>query len=188
MKIIYKSQLPKPEAEVRADLNNWILQKEAHKQTVGIPAPFPEYELLNILSVDFVVVNDNEELPEESKTIEELKQLKNAQINKWRAEANLSFFPYEDKLIATDRLARSDIDGVASYVALFNALPPNFPGAWKTIDNSYVLIPDVGAFKALVAAMVTQGNTNFLKSQQLKEQIASAKTEAEITAIQWEEL
>jgi len=185
MKTIYKSQLPKPEAEIRADLSAWLAAKEAHKQTVGVPAPFPEYELLNYLSNDFVVVDDNEVKPEEPKTLEELKQLKNAQINKWRGEANRTSFSFVDKQIAVDVLSRSDIDGIAAYVSLHNALPPAFPGAWKAMDNTYVIIPDVDTFKAMIAAMVAQGSANFNKSQQLKTQLAAATTETEVEAIQW---
>lgn len=185
MKTIYKSQLPKPEAEVRADLTTWLAAKEAHKQTVGVPAPFPEYELLNYLSSDFVVFEDDEVKPEEPKTLEELKQLKNAQIDKWRGEANRTSFSFSDKQIAVDVLSRSDIDGIAAYVSLHNALPPSFPGSWKAMDNSYVPIPDVDTFKSMIAAMVVQGSANFTKSQQLKAQLEAATSDVEVEAIQW---
>lgn len=64
MKTIYRSQLPKSEAEVRADLAAWIAEVEAHKDTVGVPAPFPEYELLRHLVPGFVVLEDEDPEPE----------------------------------------------------------------------------------------------------------------------------
>lgn len=64
MKTIYRSQLPKSEAEVRADLAAWIAEVEAHKGTVGVPAPFPEYELLRHLGPGFVVLEDGDYAPE----------------------------------------------------------------------------------------------------------------------------
>jgi len=91
MKIIYKSQLPKPEAEVRADLNAWLAAKEAHKQTVGVPAPFPEYELLNYLESDFIVLDDNEPVPETPEQIADrertlvLKELERIDIESIRS-------------------------------------------------------------------------------------------------------
>lgn len=63
MNFIYRSQLPKSEAEVRADLAAWIAEVEAHKSTVGVPAPFPEYELLRHLVPGFVVLEDEDYAP-----------------------------------------------------------------------------------------------------------------------------
>lgn len=82
MNFIYRSQLPKSEAEVRADLAAWIAEVEAHKGTVGVPAPFPEYELLRHLTADFVVLEDHEymspEMPEPSEetTTQKIARLK----------------------------------------------------------------------------------------------------------------
>jgi hypothetical protein len=82
-------------------------------------------------------------------------------------------------------LSRSDIDGVAAFVALYDALPPEFPGAWKAVDNNYVPIPDAATFKAMISAMVAAGTSNFLHAQDLKAQLAAATTEEEIQAIAW---
>ncbi|MEW6647177.1 MAG: DUF4376 domain-containing protein [Pseudomonadota bacterium] len=96
---------------------------------------------------------------------------KNAEINAWRQTANLGSFAHGGKTVSCDALSRSDIDGVNGYVALYGAMPPDFPGAWKAVDNTYLLIADVAAWKAFYAAMVAQGAANFAHSQTLKAQL-----------------
>lgn len=115
----------------------------------------------------------------------ELKAAKNARINAWRAAANLSTFPHADKLIACDELSRSDIDGVASNIALFGQFPSGFPGAWKATDNTLIPLPDVDAFRAMYASMTAQGAENFNHSQSLKAALALATTPEEVAAIKW---
>lgn len=114
-----------------------------------------------------------------------LKSTKNTQINLWRAEANQTTFPYTGKLIACDQLSRSDIDGVAGSISLTGNLPAGWQGAWKAVDNTYIALPDVAAFKAMYNAMINQGSANFAKAQQLKASLAVATTQAEVDAIGW---
>ncbi|MDT3735555.1 MAG: DUF4376 domain-containing protein [Denitratisoma sp.] len=118
-------------------------------------------------------------------TLEELKLSKNAEINAARAAANAGTFAHGGKTFACDALSRGDIDGVNGYVALFGALPPEFPGAWKAADNSYLPIEDVPAWKAFYAAMVAQGAANFAHAQALKAQLAAATTPEAVAAIAW---
>lgn len=113
------------------------------------------------------------------------KTSKNLQINLWRAAANQSYFTYAGKQIACDALSRSDIDALANSIALTGGFPVGFPGAWKAMDNSYVAIPDVDAFKAMHAAMTLQGTVNFGHSQTLKAALAAATTVEQIEAIVW---
>lgn len=114
-----------------------------------------------------------------------LKAEKNVQINQWRATANQSSFNYVGKQISCDALSRSDIDGVAGSIALTGTFPAGFPGAWKAMDNTYISIPDVQAFKDLYASMTMQGTENFIHAQGLKDQLASATTKAAIDSIVW---
>ena len=114
-----------------------------------------------------------------------LKAAKNDEINAARLAANFSTFEYAGKLIACDQLSRSDIDGTNGYVALHGALPLGWPGAWKTVDNSYVLLPDVDAWKAFYGSMFAAGNANFAHAQALKTLLAAAATVPEVEAIQW---
>ena len=64
--------------------------------------------------------------------------------------ANSSTFLHAGKAFTCDALSLPDIDGVNGYVALYAALPPTFPGAWKAADNSYHPIADVTAWKAFM--------------------------------------
>lgn len=113
------------------------------------------------------------------------KTAKNTQINQWREDATYTSFMWSGKEIACDRLSRSDINGVADYVALFGSLPPDFPGQWKAKDNTYAAVPDVAAFKSMFSAMVAQGTANFIKSQQLKAALANATTIETVKTIVW---
>lgn len=118
-------------------------------------------------------------------TLEDIKATKNAEINAARLKANRSTFPFGDKLIQCDELSRSDIDAVAMTVARTGALPAEFPGGWKALDNSIVPIPDVATWDAFYGAMVDQGTANFNKAQALKGQLKAAKTPEEVEAITW---
>lgn len=113
------------------------------------------------------------------------KAAKNTQINQWRATANQTAFTHAGKLIACDALSRSDIDAVANSIALTGAFPAGFPGAWKAVDNTYIMLPNVDAFKAMHASMTAQGNINFGHSQELKAALAAATTVEQLTAIVW---
>ena len=115
------------------------------------------------------------------------KVAKNAQINLWRASANQTVFPHLGKNIACDALSRSDIDAVAGSVSLTGAFPVGFPGAWKYTDNTYLMLPDVQAFKEMYASMTQAGTVNFARSQTLKTALAAATTLAEVNALSWEE-
>lgn len=124
-------------------------------------------------------------VPPTAQEIAAAKAAKNTQINQWRATANQTAFPHAGKLIACDALSRSDIDAVANSIALTGAFPAGFPGAWKAVDNTYIMLPNVDAFKAMHASMTAQGNINFGHSQELKAALAAATTVEQLTAIVW---
>jgi len=113
------------------------------------------------------------------------KAVKNTEINLWRGQANSSTFTHLGKVIACDALSRSDIDGVAGSISLTGAFPVGFPGAWKAVDNSYLMLPTIQAFKDLYASMTAQGAVNFARAQTLKAALAAATTQAAIDAIVW---
>lgn len=122
----------------------------------------------------------------DQRTLVDVQAAKNDQINSWRLTANRSSFSFSGKEVACDELSRSDIDGVTSSVTLTGSLPVGFPGAWKAIDNTYVPIPDVATWTALVGAMVAQGTANFVRAQALKAMVAAATTREEVEAITWD--
>lgn len=114
-----------------------------------------------------------------------LRATKNAEINAARLAANFSTFEHAGKRIACDQLSRSDIDGTNGYVALHGSLPAGWPGGWKAVDNSYVVIGDVDAWKAFYGSMFAAGNANFARAQALKAMLAAATTADEVAAIGW---
>jgi hypothetical protein len=126
-----------------------------------------------------------DELAARSAVLATAKSTKNTEINRWRATANTGTFTHLGKVFACDDLSRSDIDGVAGNIALTGAFPIGFPGAWKAVDNTYITLADVAAFKAMYAAMTAQGAANFNHSQDLKTALAVATTPAAVAAIVW---
>lgn len=118
-------------------------------------------------------------------SLSDLKIAKNNQINRWRAEANQTYFTHSGKQIACDQLSRSDIDAVAGSISLTGAFPAGFPGAWKATDNTYVPLATVDAFKSMYSSMTLQGTVNFGKSQALKTALAAATTLEQVNAIVW---
>ncbi len=110
---------------------------------------------------------------------------KNTEINQAWLRANKTSFPFQGKQIECDDLGRSNIDGVAGNIALNGSFPPDFPLAWKAMDNSYVPIPDVATFKQMYTAMTQQGVVNFNKAQKLKKMNADAVTIDEVATIKW---
>lgn len=123
--------------------------------------------------------------PEPERTFEQLKVEKNAQINDWRLQATHGTFYHDGKVFSCDALSRSDIDGTANHIALFGTFPPDFPGAWKAIDDTYLLMPTIDDFKAFYGSMAATGAANFKRAQALKVRLAEATTRDDLDAIQW---
>lgn len=117
--------------------------------------------------------------------LELLRNKKMSDINSARAQADGSYFEFGGKQIDADADSMRQINAITGYVALFNEFPPGFPGAWKTVDNSYLPLPDIATWKSLVQAMAVTGTSNFLKQQALKTDVAQAASMAAIESIQW---
>lgn len=111
--------------------------------------------------------------------------IKSNEITSARIAANLSHFTYESKNYSASQTAQNDLNGIANYASLNDALPAGFPGAWVSIEGEILLIPDVSAFKALYSAFVGQGTANFIKMQTLLSQVAAATNQAELDVIAW---
>lgn len=133
---------------------------------------------------EYTIDNNDGNLPLPAASAE-YKAAKNLQINGWRYAANLSYFPHNGKNVACDALSRSDIDAVAASISLNGAFPAGFPGAWKAMDNSYIVLSTVDDFKSMYASMTAQGTTNFAHSQALKATLAAATTQSDVDAIVW---
>lgn len=119
------------------------------------------------------------------RTLEDVKTIRKQYINEERLKANQAYFVFAGKQIAADPLSRSDIDATNGYVSLMGTLPDPWAGGWKTLDNTYVAIPNVDVWKLFYSSMVTQGTTNFIHAQDLKQQIDAATTIPEVEAVTW---
>lgn len=114
-----------------------------------------------------------------------LKSEKNIEINAARATANSTSFTHAGHAFSCDAISRGDIDGINGYIALYGSFPPQFPGVWKAVDNSYFPLADIAAWKDFYAAMVAAGAANFAHAQDLKQALAAATSPAEVGAIAW---
>lgn len=123
----------------------------------------------------------------ETASIGDLREAKNEQINGWKLDANSSYFEFAGKKIAYKESDRVEIQAVQNVVVLTGAMPthPDWPAAWKAIDNTWVPLPDVQAWIAFNLAIADRGTAHFKHAQSLKARLAAAKTPAEIEAITW---
>jgi hypothetical protein len=124
-------------------------------------------------------------LQAEAARLDKAKSERLADINRWRADANATIFPFAGKHIQCDALSTTDILGTALSIALTGAFPPDFPGAWKASDNTYIPLPTVEDFAPLYSAFTQRGSLNFQRAQELKAQVASATTFAELEEVKW---
>lgn len=118
-------------------------------------------------------------------TLTQAKEAKNTLINQWRSMANETSFTFLGKHIASDILSKWDILTANSKILNRGALPGDWFGGWKTIDNSLVLIPTVAVWKDFIDAMYDQGTTNFTHAQTLKSTLAAATSIEQVNSIVW---
>ncbi len=112
---------------------------------------------------------------------------KNDEINAAWIRADSGAFAYADEQFragADDVLRLNSING---YISLMNEMPPDWIGAWKTMADTFIELPDVESWKPFYTAFVMKGVTNYLAAQGLKALLAAATTVAEIAAITWPE-
>lgn len=119
---------------------------------------------------------------EDPRTLADLKVAKNEAINAARLRANRTHFTFQGKQIRTDEASFMDIMGAHGDWVTGQA-PANWPGGWKTVDNSYVTIPDQATWMAFYRAMVATGTANFNHAQVLKAQLAEAQTPSEVDGV-----
>ena len=189
-------------ARVR-EIDDVVVSQSGHPITggVGPPAPAPEepgylyFPLTEPIdwtkrSSETSVLKWNGGDPgwEEVLTIEQLRAEKNQAINAWKLEANNTYFQFAGKQIAYGESDRVEIQAINNVVLLTGAMPvhPDWPAAWKTIDNAWVPLPDLEMWTAFNLAIAARGTEHFKRAQQLKGVLASATTVAEIEAITWE--
>jgi len=180
MKTIYKSRLPKPEADVRADLAQWRNQVAEHALTVGQPAPFPEYELLRYLEDGFLVLDEEDSSDEKlPKTFEELKLAKREKVNTRRSELERGGFMYLDKMFDSDE---QSFYRMLSANDLALKTQDDFTLSWVTQDNSEIDL-NREQILGMIPALTAYGAVIFEKAKQLKKQIDACETEEQLALI-----
>jgi hypothetical protein len=123
----------------------------------------------------------------ETASLAELKLSKRAEITAARLAADSDHFTYQGKEIKTADKDMFDLlvaDARISKCA-DGEMPPNWPGGWKAIDNTYLPITSKEAWNAFFIAAYDKGVINFLHSQQLKRQLDDVTTPEEMAAITW---
>lgn len=120
----------------------------------------------------------------ETASLDELKAMKTAEITAQRIAADSDKFTYNGLSIRTAEKDMFDLL-IADARISKGGMPPNWPGGWKAIENSYVPISTVDEWNAFFIAMYDAGIANFTRSQQIKARIAAATAPEEIAAITW---
>lgn len=158
---------------------------ESGRGYLGIPEPINWGEQDTPTKALFVVDSALEWI--ETAPLEDLRAAKNAAINTWKLEANNSYFDFGGKRIAYKDADRVEIQAINNVVLLTGAMPthPDWPKAWKAIDNTWVPLPDVQAWTAFNLAIADRGTAHFKRAQELKAALALATTPADIDAITW---
>ena len=122
----------------------------------------------------------------ETATLSDLKARKCAEITKAKINANMDSFLFGGKKIAVDDASFREMQSTNGFVALNNEMPSGWPGGWKAVDNTYVIIADAAAWRTFYNTMVQAGLSNFNKSQALKLVLENATTAEQIQAVEWE--
>lgn len=123
----------------------------------------------------------------ETASIEEQRLSKGEEINAAWIKADASAFMYDGNQFRAGHDDIVRLNSINGYISLFNEMPPDWVGVWKTMDNTFIAMPDIAAWKPFYCAFVMKGVTNYMVAQSLKASIASAMTAEEIAAIHWPE-
>ncbi|MGJ9420478.1 hypothetical protein ACHAC9_22380 [Massilia sp. CMS3.1] len=116
-------------------------------------------------------------------TLAEAKTRKRAEITRARLSADSDHFKFGERAIRT---ADKDIvDLLIADARWRKGKPINWPGGWKTMDDSDVPISTVAEWDTFFCAMYDAGINNFQRSQALKNQLAVATTPEQVAAITW---
>lgn len=135
---------------------------------------------------------------DQTASLDDLKDRKRAEITRARLAADADHFTYEvssvndegETVTVTKEIKTADKDMIDllttnSYVTLFGEFDETWPGGWKAMDNSYVLIATVEEWKPFFKAMYQKGIANFRKSQTLKAEVDAAETVEALQAVSW---
>lgn len=125
----------------------------------------------------------------ETASLAEIKAAKSAEITRERIATDSDHFTYQGQGGQSLSIRTADKDMFDLLIAdariSKGGMPPNWPGGWKAIENSYVPISTVEQWNAFFIAMYDAGIDNFNHSQQLKARISAATTPEQVAAIHW---
>jgi hypothetical protein len=129
-------------------------------------------------------------------SLAQLKDKKRAEITRDRLLADADHFDYSttnaegEQIVKAIRTADKDMTDLLVADARISkctdgGMPSNWPGGWKAIDNTYVMISDRETWDAFFITMYDAGISNFSHSQTLKAALEAATTPEEIAALHW---
>lgn len=147
------------------------------ERVAGFPAPPTPTQVLFVANGELQWV--------ETAPLAELKARKAAEITAQRLAADADHFTYNGLSIRTADKDMLDMLIAHARIIMGDGMPPNWPGGWKAIENSYVPISSIEEWRPFFIAMYDTGIANFNRSQQLKARINSATTPEEVAAISW---
>jgi hypothetical protein len=118
-------------------------------------------------------------------TLNDFKLQKLETLNQAYNRANTSTFTYNGLVYNADSVAQNNINSTANYINKFGAFPTGFLNAWLSDDGTILPLPTVDDFWLLYQAYTAQGIYNITHFTELKAQVLSVTTQAELDAIVW---
>lgn len=185
MLAIPKVKLPANETTIRASLGKYKAELAAHKKTVGVPAPWPDFEILREIVAngeEFSVIEQKEPSEDLPTTLEEWKALASKRVNADRERALSAGVTYGGSVYDSDNRSRANLTGAVAATQAGIPLPDRF--TWRTSDNKDVPMTAV-ELVGLAAAMLSHVNAQYRRSWELKAQINAATTAEEVAAVKW---
>lgn len=117
--------------------------------------------------------------------LEASKSLKMQALDNAYNAANNGTFDYSGHTFNADSTAKNNFLFTSNTIALTGAFPTDFHYVWEDINGDVIPITTIDDFKNLFAAVVSQGNSNYLGLKQLEAQVMISTTAAQLDAISW---
>lgn len=114
--------------------------------------------------------------------LEELKQIKKAEINQAKEKMEFSDFTFGSVTIDADEKSQSNIQAKILEISLTNAEEVE----WVTADNQIIKMP-TSDFITMSMALAKRNQEVVFKGRVLKDKLLRANTKDEIESIKWEE-
>ena len=143
-----------------------------------------EHDAKDVYNEVMAVWGENSTIPEESlspdPTLDELKQMKKAEIAAARYAAETGGCAVDGVTIATDRGSQA----LLTAAVVMARLDPEFKTQWKCADGRFKQL-DAFQLRSIGDAVIAHVEACFAREGELCEQIDAAQTPEELDAIQW---